>query len=180
MKIISTKINDLFILEPEIFSDHRGYFLESYKHKWFNLNFPHINFVQENESFSKYGVLRGLHLQLPPYDQTKLVRVTMGEVLDVAVDLRPNSKTYGDYVKIKLSDENRLQFLIPRGFAHGFIVLSDFARFNYKVDNYYSKSSETGLIWDDSDLSIDWEVPKNEIIISKKDLELPNLKNFKH
>jgi dTDP-4-dehydrorhamnose 3,5-epimerase len=172
MKIINTKIEGLVVLEPNVFGDERGYFLESFKKEWFNEHFPGIEFIQDNESLSQRGVLRGLHFQKPPCAQTKLVRVIQGEVLDVAVDLRKKSPTYGEHVSIILSSENKRQFLIPKGFAHGFVVLSDTAIFSYKVDNPYSPSDEDGIIWNDPSLGIDWQIQPNEVSLSEKDKHL--------
>jgi dTDP-4-dehydrorhamnose 3,5-epimerase len=175
MKKIETYINDLIIIEPEIYRDKRGYFFESYNKKELkNINVD-SDFVQDNESSSSYGVLRGLHFQKEPFDQAKLIRCLKGEILDVVVDLRKNSSTYLKHFSIKLSDVNKYQLYIPRGFAHGFVVLSKNATFSYKVDNYYSPNHERGIIWNDSSLNIDWKVPKNKIIISDKDQKLPSL-----
>ncbi|MDB0022465.1 dTDP-4-dehydrorhamnose 3,5-epimerase [Flavobacteriaceae bacterium] len=175
MKKIETYINDLIIFEPEIYRDERGYFFESYNKKELkNINVD-SDFVQDNESSSSYGVLRGLHFQEEPFDQAKLIRCLKGEVLDVVVDLRKKSSTYLKHFSIKLSDVNKYQLYIPKGFAHGFVVLSKNATFSYKVDNYYSPNHERGIIWNDSSLNIDWKVPKNKIIISDKDQKLPSL-----
>ncbi|KXX72536.1 dTDP-4-dehydrorhamnose 3,5-epimerase [Flammeovirga sp. SJP92] len=176
MEIIETKIKDLYILKPNVFGDKRGYFMESYKETWFKENFPHLHFIQDNESQSSKGVLRGLHYQEGRYSQTKLVRVIQGEVLDVAVDLRTESPTYGHHVSVILSAENKTQFLIPRGFAHGFLVLSDTAIFSYKVDAPYSPENENGIIWNDPSLKIDWHLDHDKIILSDKDLTLPFFK----
>lgn len=170
MEIIKTSIDDLLIIKPKVFQDERGYFMESFKESFISENFPHLKFIQDNESKSSYGVLRGLHFQKPPFEQTKLVRVISGKVLDVAVDLREGSKTYGKHVSVELSDENKLQFLIPKGFAHGFVVMSEDAIFSYKVDNYYVPSCDSGIFYDS--LDIDWIIPKTEIIISEKDRNL--------
>jgi dTDP-4-dehydrorhamnose 3,5-epimerase len=178
MKITPTKIKDLVILEPQVFGDHRGYFMEAFKKEWFNEHFPEIEFVQDNESQSQKGVLRGLHFQTPPYAQTKLVRVIQGEVLDVAVDLRKDSPTYGKHVTIILSAENKKQFLVPRGFAHGFIVLSETAIFSYKVDNMYSPTNDSGIRWNDPDLNIDWMIHPELIQLSEKDQNLQFFKDF--
>ena len=178
MKIIETYIKDLVILEPKVYNDERGHFMESYKNSWFKSNFPNINFIQDNESKSYRNVLRGLHFQKPPFEQTKLVRVISGEVLDVAIDLRKKSKSYGMYFKINLSGHNKKQLLIPKGFAHGFLVLSDEAIFSYKVDNVYDKDSDAGLPWNDSILNIDWGLPKNDIIVSKKDSLFKDFNHF--
>tara|TARA_B100000900_G_C20591052_1_gene721600 strand:- start:1982 stop:2533 length:552 start_codon:yes stop_codon:yes gene_type:complete len=180
MKIIKTKIKDLVILEPSVFEDKRGYFMESFKNSWFVENFPSINFIQENESKSVRGVLRGLHFQNPPYDQTKLVRVINGKVLDVVVDLRKSSSTYGMSFTIELSDLNKKQLLVPKGFAHGFLVKSNTAIFSYKVDNIYSKNHENGIIWNDKFLDIDWSFSEKNINISEKDKQLSNFHDFKN
>lgn len=179
MKIINTNIDGLVVIKPTFYEDQRGYFMESFKASWFSENFPNLIFQQDNESKSKKGVLRGLHFQVPPYDQAKLVRVVSGEVLDVAVDLRINSSTYGLHHSVILSCNNKKQFLIPRGFAHGFVVLSETAIFSYKVDNSYSKNHEGGLIWDDPILNIDWNISKELIHVSKKDELLENFNDFK-
>lgn len=172
MEIINTKIKDLVIVQPRVISDSRGYFLESFKENFFLENFPNIHFVQDNESKSDFGVLRGLHFQKPPFEQTKLVRVIHGEVLDVAVDLRVKSKTYGQYESFILSDTNKKQLLIPRGFAHGFLVLSKTAIFQYKVDNIYAPNHDSGILYNDSTLKIDWKLDCKNFIISEKDLQL--------
>jgi dTDP-4-dehydrorhamnose 3,5-epimerase len=180
MNFIPTKLEGCFVIEPKIFNDERGYFLESYNEKTFQNGIGNqVQFVQDNQSFSSKGVLRGLHYQTGEHAQAKLVRVLQGEVLDVAVDVRPNSKTYGEHFSILLSAENQKQFFIPRGFAHGFLVLSATATFFYKCDNFYNKESEGGLIYNDPSLNIDWKFPKEELIISDKDLILPNLENAK-
>ena len=173
MKIISTNLMDLYIIQPNIIEDSRGYFMESFRDDIFIKNFPKINFCQENESKSSYGVLRGLHYQLPPFAQTKLVRVIKGCVLDVALDLRKDSPSFGQHFSIELNEENKKQLLIPRGFAHGFIVLSEEAIFSYKVDNYYSPENDRGIIYNDNLLKIDWVVKDSEIKISEKDINLP-------
>jgi dTDP-4-dehydrorhamnose 3,5-epimerase len=178
MKITETKLKDLVIIEPEVFGDHRGYFMESFKRDWFKEHFPHIDFIQDNESQSQRGVLRGLHFQAPPFAQTKLVRVIQGEVLDVAVDLRKDSPTYGKHVSILLSGENKKQFLVPKGFAHGFVVLSDSAIFSYKVDNPYAPQHEEGIMWNDRDLKIDWLITDQEVQLSAKDQMLGAIKNL--
>ena len=180
MNIQETKFKDLFIIQPKIISDERGYFVESYKADFFNKLFPAINFCQENESMSSYGILRGLHYQLPPFAQTKLVRVIKGKVLDVVVDIRRNSTTFGQSFSIELSGENKKQLLIPRGFAHGFIVLSKSAIFSYKVDNNYSKEHERGIKFDDYFLKIDWKLKKDIIKLSKKDLSHPSFNEVEY
>lgn len=169
MIAIQTHIEDVFIIEPKVFGDERGYFFESFSEEWFRKNVCDTQFVQDNESKSKYGVLRGLHFQKAPYAQAKLVRVIKGRVLDVAVDIRKDSPAFGKHVAVELSDENKRQFFIPRGFAHGFVVLSDEAVFQYKCDNYYAPQSESGIIWNDPDLNIDWQIPEEDIILSEKD-----------
>jgi dTDP-4-dehydrorhamnose 3,5-epimerase len=177
MTINKTFIEGLLIVEPQLFKDKRGFFYESYNKKKLN-NISKINFVQDNESKSKKGVIRGLHFQIPPFHQIKLVRCVCGKVLDVVVDLRINSKTYGKFFSIELSSENNKQLLVPVGFAHGFQVLSESAIINYKVDNYYNPKFESGIIWNDKDLSIDW-YNNLKPIISKKDLELISFKELK-
>ena len=178
MKKIHTSIKDLFIIEPEVYKDDRGYFMESFKENWFKKEFPEIKFIQDNESKSTYGILRGLHFQTPPFSQTKLVRVVKGEVLDVALDLRQESQTYGQFESIVLSDENKKQFLVPKGFAHGFLVLSKVAIFSYKVDNIYSKEHDSGIIWNSKDLSIDWKISTDHIKVSEKDNNLQSFNQF--
>jgi len=178
MTATETKIQGCFVLEPTIFGDKRGYFFESFNEVKFNsLINSKVAFVQDNESFSSKGVLRGLHYQLGEHAQAKLVRVIKGAVLDVAVDIRANSKTFGQHVAVELSEDNKKQLFVPRGFAHGFIVLSDTAIFSYKCDNYYNKESEGGIIYNDKDLNIDWKLKETEFIVSEKDLILPNLKD---
>lgn len=171
MKVIETKIPDVKIIEPILFGDERGYFMESFSEESFMEKVCNTHFVQDNESKSKYGVLRGLHYQAPPFAQSKLVRVVVGRVLDVAVDIRKGSPTFGEYVAVELSAENRRQFFVPRGFAHGFVVLSDEAIFQYKCDNYYNKDSEGVIAWNDAELNIDWGVDIKDIILSEKDKE---------
>ena len=172
MKFNETNISGLVIIEPKVFNDTRGYFFEPYNKKKFDKHFGITNFVQDNESKSVYGVLRGFHFQKPPFQQAKLVRCIEGKVLDIAVDLRKNSCTYGKYEKVILSAENKKQFFIPRGFAHAFLVLSKSAIFSYKVDNYYNSELDSGIIWNDPNLSIDWGVIESELIISQKDKNL--------
>ena len=180
MKFIESKLKGCFILEPKIIKDERGYFMESFNEKTFQKGVgQNVTFVQDNQSFSTKGVLRGLHYQCGEHAQAKLVRVLQGEVLDVAVDLRPDSETFGQYESVLLSGENQKQFFVPRGFAHGFIVLSETATFFYKCDNFYNKESEGGLIYNDKTLNIDWNLPEEELIISEKDTILPNLENAK-
>ena len=173
MNLIKTKLDGLVVLKPTVFKDNRGYFMESYNQKNINKLLGKVNFVQDNESESSRGVLRGLHFQKPPYTQAKLVRCLKGSVLDVVLDLRKDSKTYGIFETISLTEENKKQLFIPKGFAHGFIVLSKSAIFSYKVDNYYNPDSESGVLWSDLDLNIDWKINKNEIIVSEKDKNLP-------
>ena len=177
MKINKTFIEDLLIIEPQLFKDERGFFYESYNKN--NLDkIINIVFVQDNESKSSMGVIRGLHFQKPPFEQTKLVRCVSGKILDVVVDLRKNSKTYGKSFSIELSSENNKQLFVPVGFAHGFQVLSEEATVNYKVDNFYNPKSDSGIIWNDKDLSIDWNSDIKPIL-SKKDLKLDLFKNLK-
>ena len=175
MKINKTYIEDLLIIEPQLFKDERGFFYESYNKN--NLN-SSVVFVQDNESKSYKGVIRGLHFQVPPFEQTKLVRCVSGNILDVVVDLRTNSKTYGKCFSIELSSENNKQLFIPKGFAHGFQVLSNEAIVNYKVDKYYNPDSDLGIIWNDKDLSIDWKL-NIEPFLSNKDLKLMSFKDLK-
>lgn len=180
MKIKETGISGLLVIEPDVFGDSRGYFMESFSLRRFReLTGLDIDFVQDNESKSSYGVVRGLHFQRPPHAQSKLVRVVRGRVLDVAVDLREGSPTYGKHYAIELSGDNHLQMFIPKGFAHGFAVLSDEAVFQYKCDEYYAPESEGAVAWDDPDLAIDWMLPKEDIRLSDKDKSNPNLKNHK-
>jgi len=169
MKFIKTNIEGLLIIEPQIFRDDRGYFFESYSKKKFEAAGIHIDFVQDNQSFSQKGTVRGLHAQSAPHAQAKLVRVIQGRVLDVAVDIRKGSPTYGKYETIELSNENQRQFLIPEGFLHGFATLEDNTIFAYKVNNYYAKDCEVGIMWNDPTLAIDWGVNPSEAIISPKD-----------
>ena len=175
MKIIETAIEGVVIIEPRLFKDERGYFFESFSQREFEEKIRKISFVQDNESKSSYGVLRGLHFQKPPYAQSKLVRVIKGAVLDVAVDIRKGSPTFGKHVAVELTEENHLQLFIPRGFAHGFSVLSQEVIFQYKCDN--APQSEGALAWDDSDLNINWRIPTNQIILSEKDKHHEKLKD---
>ena len=177
MKVIETEIEGVFMLEPWVFGDDRGYFFESFSLKHFEEKVSKTVFVQDNESKSKYGVLRGLHYQLPPYTQAKLVRVVKGRVLDVAVDIRKGSPTFGKYVAVELSEENKLQFFLPKGFAHGFAVLSEEAIFQYKCDEYYAPDYEGAICFDDPDLGIDWRLPLEDIILSEKDKKHPRLRD---
>ncbi|MEA3316558.1 MAG: dTDP-4-dehydrorhamnose 3,5-epimerase [Bacteroidota bacterium] len=175
MEIIKTKIPDLLIIKPKIFEDHRGYFFESYNEKLFNSNNINIKFVQDNQSFSSYGTIRGLHYQLAPYAQTKLIRVLQGKIYDVAIDIRENSPTFGKWFGQELSSDNKLQLLVPQGFAHGFSVLSETATVLYKCDNLYNPESERGINFLDKELNIDWKIEKNKAIVSSKDNILPAL-----
>lgn len=175
-----THIHDVFTIEPKVHGDSRGYFLETFRHDLFEkFTEKKITFLQDNESKSSFGVLRGLHFQLPPYAQSKLVRVIEGEVLDVALDLRPGSQTFGQHVKIKLSGDNKKQVFIPQGFAHGFLVLSPTCTFAYKVDNYYHQESDRGILYNDPELSIDWGIEESLIQISEKDRNLPAFNSIK-
>lgn len=175
MNVIHTGIEGLVVIEPELFEDQRGYFFESFSEREFSEKVGPVSFVQDNESKSSYGVLRGLHFQKPPYAQAKLVRVVKGRVLDVAVDLRRGSPTYGKYEAVELTEDNHRQFFIPRGFAHGFVVLSDEAVFQYKCDNYYAPQCEGAVRWNDPELCIDWKIPDGDIILSDKDKAHPAL-----
>ena len=178
MNAVETNLEGCFVIRHKIFNDERGYFFESFNlEKFNNIIDGNINFVQDNQSFSTKGVLRGLHFQKGKFAQAKLVRVTKGKVLDVAVDLRQKSTTYGQSFSIVLSDKNHKQLFIPRGFAHGFVVLSKTAIFQYKCDNYYNKESEGGILFNDLDLNIDWQLPIDKLLVSQKDLELNNFKN---
>ena len=169
MNIIETKIEGLIIIEPTVYGDSRGYFMESYSKRIFQELIGDIDFVQENESKSKYGVVRGLHFQKEPYAQSKLVRVVKGAVWDIAVDIRNGSPTFGQHLAIELSEENKRQLFIPKGFAHGFSVISEEAIFQYKCDNYYNPESEDAILWNDPQLNIDWKIPYNDVILSEKD-----------
>lgn len=169
MEVIKTDIEGVFIIEPKIFGDARGYFFESFSQREFDEKIGPVQFVQDNESKSCYGVLRGLHFQKPPYAQSKLVRVVKGKVLDVAVDIRKGSPTYGKYVAAELSEENHRQFFIPKGFAHGFSVLSDEVVFQYKCDSFYAPQSEGAIAWNDPQLAIDWQIPADRVMLSEKD-----------
>lgn len=178
MEVIKTSIDGVVIIEPRIFRDERGYFFESFSQREFDEKVGHIDFVQDNESMSVYGVMRGLHFQRPPYAQSKLVRCVRGKVLDVAVDIRVGSATYGQYVAVELSEENHRQFFIPKGFAHGFSVLSDEAVFQYKCDNFYHPEADGGISILDDSIGIDWQIPAEAAILSKKDTARPLLKDF--
>ena len=175
MKVIKTEIPEVVIIEPRVFTDTRGYFFESFSQKDFEQQVREVRFVQDNESKSSYGVVRGLHFQKPPHTQSKLVRVVKGAVLDVAVDIRKGSSTFGKHVAIELSEENHRQLFIPRGFAHGFAVLTDEVIFQYKCDNFYAPQSEAGFAWDDPQLGIDWRIPSDKVILSEKDKNNPAL-----
>jgi len=172
MEFIKTGIPEVVIIEPKVFGDHRGYFFESFNKKAFEEHIGKVEFVQDNESKSSRGVLRGLHFQKPPFNQAKLVRCIKGEVLDVAVDLRKGSATYKKYVAVNLSGENKRQLFVPRGFAHGFVVLSEKATFAYKVDNWYAPDHDSGIIWNDEEIAIDWQIEEEEVQLSGKDQEL--------
>ncbi|MFC5194209.1 MULTISPECIES: dTDP-4-dehydrorhamnose 3,5-epimerase [Bizionia] len=179
MGITETKLKDCFILEPQVFQDSRGYFFESFnQNNFFEATGQHVNFIQDNETFSTKGVLRGLHFQTGKFAQAKLVRVIKGRVLDIAVDVRPDSSTFGEFQALELSEDNKKQFFLPRGFAHGFVVLSDTAIFAYKCDNYYNKESEAGIIYNDPSLNIDWQLPEKELLLSDKDKLLPTFEAF--
>jgi dTDP-4-dehydrorhamnose 3,5-epimerase len=179
MEVIKTAIEDVLIIEPRVFGDARGYFFESFNAKEFaEKTGIQVVFVQDNESLSYYGVLRGLHYQQPPFAQSKLVRVVKGSVLDVAVDIRKGSPTYGQHVAVELSAENHRQFYMPKGIAHGFSVLSDEVIFQYKCDDFYAPQSEGAIAWDDPDLAIDWQLPVDKIILSEKDRHHPYLRDI--
>ena len=178
MDIIKTAIEGVVIIEPHIFKDTRGYFFESFSQREFEEKVRKVNFVQDNESMSSYGVMRGLHFQRPPYTQSKLVRCVKGKVLDVAVDIRKGSPTYGQHVSVELSEDNHRQFFVPRGFAHGFAVLSETAIFQYKCDNFYTPEADGGISIQDESLGIDWQIPTKNAILSEKDIKHLCLKNF--
>lgn len=169
MEVIKTEIDGVVIIEPRIFKDDRGYFYESFSQREFEEKVCRTTFVQDNQSKSSYGVLRGLHFQKPPYCQSKLVRCIKGAVLDVAVDIRKGSPTFGKYVAVELSEDNHRQFFVPRGFAHGFAVLTPEAVFQYKCDNFYNKESEGSVAWNDPQLAIDWRIPADKVLLSEKD-----------
>ena len=177
MNIIKTDIPEVVIVEPRLFGDNRGYFFESFSERDFAAAVREVKFVQDNESLSCYGVVRGLHFQKPPHAQSKLVRVVKGRVLDVAVDIRKGSPTFGQHVAVELSEENHRQLFIPRGFAHGFAVLSDQAVFQYKCDDYYAPETEGAIAWDDPEIGIDWKIPEDKVILSPKDANHPELKD---
>jgi len=179
MGFTKTPIEKLVIFEPKVFEDERGYFFEAYNKKAFAEAGIDTEFVQANQSFSSYGTIRGIHLQTGESSQAKLVRVLQGEVYDVAVDLRPGSKTFGEHYGVLLSEENKKEFFVPRGFGHGFSVLSKTAVFAYKCDNFYNKSAEAGIIFSDKDLDIDWKINSSDLIVSAKDQELPSFEEYK-
>lgn len=177
MDYIKTEIEGVYVIEPKVFKDARGYFMEAWKQSEFETNIGKINFIQDNESKSSFGVLRGLHYQKGEYSQSKLVRVIKGRVLDVAVDIRKSSPTFGKHVMVELSEDNKRQFFIPRGFAHGFLVLSDEAIFTYKVDNPYVPQAEAGIRWNDPALAIEWPIDPAQVLTSEKDLKQPLMKD---
>ena len=176
MQYIETKINGVYIIDPKVFTDNRGYFFEAWKKDEFERNIGKVDFIQDNESKSSFGVLRGLHYQKGEFSQAKLVRVIKGVVLDVAVDIRKSSPTFGQYIMVELSEENKRQLFIPRGFAHGFLVMSEEAIFSYKVDNVYAPQAEAGICWNDEDIAIKWPINPKLIIASEKDLNAATLK----
>lgn len=178
MEVIKTDIEGVVIIEPRIFNDARGYFFESFSQREFEEKVRRVNFVQDNESMSAYGVMRGLHFQLPPFTQSKLVRCVKGRVLDVAVDIRKGSPTFGKHVAVELTEDNHRQFFVPRGFAHGFAVLSDVAVFQYKCDNFYAPQADSGISICDTSLGIDWMIPADKVILSEKDTKHPLLDEF--
>ena len=178
MEVIKTAIEGLVIIEPKVFQDSRGYFFESFSQREFEEKVRKIEFVQDNESMSSYGVMRGLHFQYPPFTQSKLVRCVKGRVLDVAVDIRKGSPTYGKHVSVELSEDNRRQFFVPRGFAHGFAVLSETAIFQYKCDNFYAPQADGGISIQDTSLGIEWQIPTVNAILSDKDRQHPILMEF--
>lgn len=177
MNIITTEIPDVVIIEPRVFGDSRGYFFESFSEREFKEKVADVNFVQDNESRSCHGVVRGLHFQKPPHAQAKLVRVVKGRVLDVAVDIRKGSPTYGRHVEVELSEDNHRMVFIPKGFAHGFAVLSEDAVFQYRCDDYYAPETEGAIAWNDLDLDIDWRLPSEKVILSAKDTSHPSFKD---
>ena len=180
MKVIKTAIEDVVIIEPDVFGDARGYFFESYSQNKFNEQVREVKFVQDNESKSKYGVLRGLHFQKGKDAQSKLVRVVKGRVLDVAVDIRKGSPTFGKYVAVELTEDNHRQLFVPRGFAHGFSVLSEEAIFQYKCDNLYAPQAEGAIAWNDPEIGIDWGLPAEDVLLSAKDAAHPLLKDSEY
>lgn len=180
MEVIKTEIEGVVIIEPRVFGDARGYFFESFNAREFaEKTGMQVNFVQDNESMSHYGVLRGLHFQQPPFAQSKLVRVVKGRVLDIAVDIRVGSPSYGKYVSVELTEDNHRQFFMSKGFAHGFSVLSDEVIFQYKCDEFYAPQSEGAIAWNDPDLAIDWQIPADKVLLSDKDKKHPFLRDFK-
>jgi len=179
LKVTESHIKDLLIIQPKVIEDKRGYFMEAYNAQNFEKSTGlNINFVQDNESYSSYGIVRGIHFQKPPYDQAKLVRVVKGEVLDVVVDLRQDSKTFGQHFSITLTAENKTQLFIPRGFGHGFAILSPNAIFSYKVSQFHAPEFDNGIKWNDSELGIDWQIPKTNVILSTKDENLQSFKQY--
>lgn len=178
MEVIKTAIEGVVIIEPKVFKDARGYFFESFSQREFEEKVRKINFVQDNESMSSYGVMRGLHFQRPPFTQSKLVRCVKGKVLDVAVDIRKGSPTYGQHVAVELSEDNHRQFFVPRGFAHGFAVLSETAVFQYKCDNFYAPQADGGISIKDESLGIDWQIPTENAVLSEKDIKHLCLTDF--
>jgi dTDP-4-dehydrorhamnose 3,5-epimerase len=180
MPFTKTHFPGLLIFEPTVFEDSRGYFFESYNQKLFSENGIEINFVQDNQALSSYGIVRGLHFQMNPFAQTKLIRVLSGKIIDAVVDIRKNSPTYGHAYTIELSAENKKQLLIPKGFAHGYSVISETAEVFYKCDAFYHKESEGGILWNDPKLNIDWKVPVDEVVVSEKDARYPSLENCKN
>lgn len=178
MNVIKTPIDGIVIIEPRVFEDARGYFFESFSQREFDEKVGPITFVQDNESKSSYGVMRGLHFQRPPFTQSKLVRCVKGSVLDVAVDIRKGSKTYGQHIAVELTEENHRQFFIPKGFAHGFAVLSEVAVFQYKCDEFYHPEAEGGIAWDDPDVAVQWPVAMEDVLLSERDKHHPYLKDF--
>ncbi len=178
MEVIKTSIEGVVIIEPKVFQDARGYFFESFSQREFEEKVRPINFVQDNESMSSYGVIRGLHFQRPPFSQSKLVRCVKGKVLDVVVDIRKGSPTYGQHVAVELSEENHRQLFIPRGFAHAFAVLSETAIFQYKCDNFYAPEADGGINIQDASLGIDWQIPMEKATLSAKDTKHPHLNDF--
>jgi dTDP-4-dehydrorhamnose 3,5-epimerase len=178
MEVVNTEIEGVVIIEPRVFKDERGYFFESFSQREFEEKVRKINFVQDNESMSSFGVMRGLHFQRPPYTQSKLVRCVKGRVLDVAVDIRKGSPTYGRHVAVELSEDNHLQFFVPRGFAHGFAVLSETAVFQYKCDNFYAPQADGGISILDESLKIDWHIPMEKALLSEKDTKHAMLADF--
>ena len=175
MNFVKTDITDVVIIEPKVWFDERGYFFESFKSDLFNKNIREINFIQDNESKSTYGILRGLHYQTLPFTQSKLIRVIKGKILDVAVDIRLDSPAFSKHVAVELSEENKRQLFVPKGFAHGFAVLSEECIVQYKVDNYYNKEAEKGIRFDDKTLNIDWKISKKDIIVCERDKNFPSI-----